>query len=80
MRKLARTKIEALADREERAKELERDRDILLEELAALVPEKVEGLLKNRKNGFYRALRLKVEAVPEGYCVKRGFCVPEPIS
>jgi hypothetical protein len=80
VRKPARTEIEALADREERAKELERDWDILLEELVALVLEKLEGLLKNRKNGFYRALRLKVEAAPEGYWVKRGFCVPEPIS
>jgi site-specific DNA recombinase len=79
-RRLAQAELEALADREGRARELERHRDALLEEMASLVPERLERLPKSRRNGLYRALRLRVEPVDKGYWVHRGFCTPEPIS
>jgi hypothetical protein len=79
-RKLAQSEIAILADREERAKELERDWDVLLEELASLVPERLEKLPKSRRNGLYQSLRLRVvPAADEGYWVQCGFCAPEPI-
>lgn len=73
-RKLARTELEAVAARRERVEDLERDRDVLLEEMAAAVPEALDGLSGEEKNRVHRMLRLSV--APSPYEPRRGGLPP----
>ena len=50
-------------------KELERDRDALLESWAGMVPEALDSLTGDERNKVYRMLRLEVTPTPEGYMV-----------
>jgi DNA repair exonuclease SbcCD ATPase subunit len=76
-RKLARAELEAVAARRARVEDLERDRDVLLEEMAAAVPEALDGLSGEEKNRVYRMLRLSVAPSPYGYEVSGAFCARE---
>jgi hypothetical protein len=66
-RKLAQANLAALEVRQERVKELEKDRDSLLESWVGLVPEALEGLTGGERNKVYRMLRLEVTPIPEGF-------------
>jgi hypothetical protein len=77
-RKLALAGLEAITARRERIEDLERDRDTLLEEMAAAVPGALDGLLPDEKNRVYRMLRLSAAPSPYGYEVSRAFCALEP--
>lgn len=77
--RMAQAELKALADREERIKELERDRDALLEQLASTVPDALGGLTPGKRNELYRVLRLQVTPVPEGYSLSGVFCSPDPL-
>ena len=68
-RKLAQSELAVLEMREERVKELKKDRDALLESWAGMVPEALEGLTGEERNKIYRMLRLEVAPVDDGYCV-----------
>jgi site-specific DNA recombinase len=67
--KLAQAELVVLEMREERVKELKKDRDALLESWAGILPEALEGLTGEERNKIYRMLRLEVTPTPEGYGV-----------
>jgi hypothetical protein len=77
---LARAELVAAADREERARELEEDRDALLERWTGMVPDALDGLTPEERNEVHRMLRLQVTPVSEGYEVSGALCTPEPSS
>src|SRR5215217_552614 len=68
-RRLAQAELSDLEAREERVKELERDRDALIESWAGMVPEALDGLTGQEKNEVYRMLRLEVTPTEVGYRV-----------
>ena len=76
-RKLALAELEAITACRERVEHLERDRDALLEEMAAAVPGALEGLYSDDKNRIYRMLRLSAAPSPYGYEVSGAFCATE---
>jgi hypothetical protein len=59
-RRMAEAELAALAAREERAEELERDRDALLEIYAGAIPEALDRLDGEERNTVYRMLRLEI--------------------
>ncbi len=76
-RKLAWAELDAIAARKERLAELERDRDALIEEMAAMVPDAFDYLSSEDKNRVYRMLRLSVAPSSYGYEVRGAFCSTE---
>jgi site-specific DNA recombinase len=76
-RKLARLELDTIAARRERVEDLERDRDALLEEMAAAVPGALDDLSPEGKNRVYRMLRLSVVPGSSGYEVSGAFCSAE---
>src|SRR5215203_5092896 len=78
-RKLAQAELEVIADREDRVKELEGDRDALLDHMAAMVPDALENLTPEERNELHRMLRLQVTPASEGYRVSGAFCTTEPL-
>jgi hypothetical protein len=79
-RRLAQAELMAAADREERARELEVDRDALMERWTGMVPDALEALTPEERNEMHRMLRLQVTPVTEGYAVSGVLCTPEPSS
>jgi uncharacterized protein YidB (DUF937 family) len=77
-RRLALAELEAIAARRERVEDLEHDRDTLLEEMAAAVPDALDELTSEEKNRVYQMLRLSVAPGPYGYEVSGAFCALEP--
>jgi|SRR5215218_8313619 len=69
IRRHAERELSALHDYQERVKQLEEDRDALLEAMAETVPEGLAGLTGEERNRVYRMLRLEVTPTPEGYSV-----------
>jgi Recombinase zinc beta ribbon domain len=63
-RKLAQAELEALAEHEECIKELEKDRDALLQSMPEMAPSALEGLRGKEKNRLYRMLQLEVNPPP----------------
>ena len=59
-RLIARNELEALKNRQERLEAMERDRDVLLQHYAGLVPEALDTLSPEERHRVYRMLRLKV--------------------
>ena len=59
-------KLETLSTRVSRVEGLEKDRDGLLEHLARLVPDGLDGLTGEVRNRVYRMLRLQVVPTSEG--------------
>jgi len=79
-RRLAQAELEVIADREDRVKELEGDRDALLDHMAAMVPDALENLTPEERNELHRMLRLQVTPASEGYRVSGAFCTTEPLQ
>jgi site-specific DNA recombinase len=71
-RRMAEAEIAALAAHEERAEELERDRDALLELYAGAVPEALDRLDGEERNRIYRMLRLEITPQVDGILDVRG--------
>jgi chromosome segregation ATPase len=69
-RRAAERELAALKDRRRRAEVLEE----LLESMAEMVPEALDGLTGEEKNRVYRMLRLEVAPCPEGYEVSGALC------
>jgi site-specific DNA recombinase len=61
-RKTAQRELEALCGHRERLEELERDKSVLLESYADMLPSPLDGLTAEERNRIYRMLRLKVLA------------------
>jgi hypothetical protein len=68
----------ALDAREERAKELEADRDALVASYAEMVPEALDELSGEERSRVYQILQLEVTPDPEGYEVSGVFCSSRP--
>jgi site-specific DNA recombinase len=66
-RRHAEGELSVLVDARDRAEQLERDRDALLESMAETVPEALDGLTGEERNKVYRMLRLRVSPTSEGY-------------
>jgi Recombinase zinc beta ribbon domain len=79
-RRTAEAEIAALAAREERAEELERDRDALLELYAGAVPETLDRLDGEERNRVYRMLRLEITPQEDGTLDVRGILGGPPIG
>jgi hypothetical protein len=77
-RRVAEAELTALESREERARELEADRDALLASYAETVPEALDGLSGEERSRVYEMLRLEVTPDPEGYEVSGAFCSTGP--
>ena len=76
-RKLARSELDAIAARRERVAELERDRDALIEEMEAMVPDALDDLSSEDRNRVYQMLRLSAAPSSFGYEVRGAFCSAE---
>jgi hypothetical protein len=79
-RELAQAELEALADRQERVQELERDRDALLAHMSGAVPARLDNLASEERNDLYRMLRLEVTPSAGEYKVSGAFCTSERSS
>ena len=64
--------------REERARELEADRDALVASYAEMVPEALDGLSGEGRSRVHGMLRLEVTPDPEGYEVSGALCSSRP--
>ena len=57
-----------------RVKDLEQDRDALLESMAEMVPEALDDFTGEERSNVYRMLRLEVRPTAEGYEVSGASC------
>jgi chromosome segregation ATPase len=73
-RRAAERELAALQDHRRRVEDLEQDRDALLEDMAAMVPEALDSLTGEEKNRVYRMLRLEVTPTAEGYDISGAIC------
>ena len=73
-RRIAAAEFATLDAREQRAKELEADRDILLDSYAEIVPEALDSLSGERRSRVYEMLQLEVGPDPRGYEVSGALC------
>jgi len=73
-RRIATAELATLDAREQRAKELEADRDILLDSYAKMVPEALEGLSGEERSRVYEMLQLEVRPDPEEYEISGVLC------
>ena len=65
-RELAERELSNLHDRHEYVRELERDRDALLDKLEEVAPEALGTLAPEERHHVYKMLRLKAVANPDG--------------
>lgn len=72
-RRLALDELAGLEDREERAKELEKDRDALIASWSDGVPEDLDELSGQERNKVYRMLRLEATPTEEGFRITGAF-------
>ena len=70
---VVRGELDALAGRMERAEQLERDLDALLEQTAGVGPDNLDALSGNERNEIYRMLRLEITPSGEGYAMRGVF-------
>jgi hypothetical protein len=77
-REAARRELAELQTREQRSEQIERDRDALLKDYAAMVPEALEDLTGEERLALYRVLGLRVVPTSEGYEATGFFRLTEP--
>jgi flagellar motility protein MotE (MotC chaperone) len=65
-RTTAQEELEALRGRRERIEELERDRDVLVERYAGMVPEALDALSPKERHHVYKLLKLRVRVDVDG--------------
>lgn len=65
-RKTAEHELEALRSREEYVRELEADRDSLLDALEAQAPEALDSLTPEQRHQWYKLLELRGMSLPTG--------------
>ena len=70
----AERELASLNDLRRRTEVLEEDRAALLESMAEMVPEALDGLTGEEKNRVYRMLRLEVAPRAEGYDFSGALC------
>ena len=86
-RMTAQRELEALRGRQERIEELERDRDVLVERYARMVPEALDALAPEERHHVYKLLKLTARVHADGTLELNGalgdgleLCKTEPIS
>ena len=70
---VVRGELDALAGRMERAQQLERDTEALMEQTAGVGPEDLDALAGGQRNEIYRMLRLEITPSGEGYAMRGVF-------
>jgi hypothetical protein len=79
----ARRNLESLSQRREKIVELERDKDVLLDSYAGMVPEALDTLTPEERHQIYKMLRLRVVARADAKIEATGafsdlsICTPE---
>jgi hypothetical protein len=73
-RRAAERELAALKAHRRRVKDLEQDRNVLLEDTAAMVPEALNNLTGEEKNRIYQMLRIEVTPTAAGYDVSGALC------
>ena len=76
--RVAEAELATLRSREERARELEADRDALVASYTEMVPEALDGLSGQGRSRVYEMLQLEVTPDPEGYEVRGALCSSGP--
>jgi site-specific DNA recombinase len=86
-REVARRELEALEERQARLRDLERDKDTLLDYYAGLLPEALDDLASEEHHHIYKLLRLRVNMHHDGMLEVNGvlgedlgLCEAEPSS
>jgi site-specific DNA recombinase len=64
-RQTAERELAAIEERKERLEQMERDRNVLLERYAGVVPESLNALTSEERHQLYKMLRLEVVAYPD---------------
>jgi site-specific DNA recombinase len=77
-RELARSELGQLQRRRERADDLERDRDAVVESYAGMLPEALDALSGEERRRLYGMLRLEVAPAPDGLEVSGALSTSEP--
>jgi site-specific DNA recombinase len=77
-RKVLEGELATLERSQQRADELQRDRDAVLATLAASIPEALDNLTGEEINTVYRKLRLRVVPTDEGFDATGILCTLEP--
>src|SRR5215212_6321143 len=77
-RKVLEADLASLERSQQKAKELENDRDTVVASLAATIPEALENLTGEEINTIYRKLRLRVIPSEDGYDATGVLCTLEP--
>lgn len=77
-RKVLEGELATLELSQQRADELQRDRDVELETLAASIPEALDNLTGEEINTVYRKLRLRVVPTDEGFDATGMLCTLKP--
>ncbi|HLL56899.1 MAG TPA: recombinase zinc beta ribbon domain-containing protein [Rubrobacteraceae bacterium] len=73
---VVRRELDALAGRMERAEQLERDLEALLEQTAGVRPEDLDELTGNQRNEIYMMLRLEIKPTGGDYAMRGVFRTP----
>jgi hypothetical protein len=71
-----RGELDALAGRVERAEQMERDLEALLEQTAGVRPEDLDALGGDERNEIYRMLRLEITPSGENFAMRGVFRTP----
>lgn len=79
-RKTAERELAALRDRDKHIRDLERDRDALLDSLEATAPEALDSLAPEERHRFYKLLGLLVEVGPDCHPDISGRFLPESLA
>jgi site-specific DNA recombinase len=79
-RQTAERELEAVGGRREEIEQLERDRDALRASWSAAIPDNLDRLTPEGRNGLYHRLRLEMKPKGDGYEVTGPFCTSEPLS
>jgi hypothetical protein len=86
-RERAQRELEALEDHQARLRNLERDKDALLDHYAVLLPETLDGLAPEERHYVYKLLKLRVYMHPQRMLEVSGvlredldLCKSEPSS
>ncbi len=74
LHKVAETELATFRRFQERAEELEKDRDAVLASLASRVPEALDTISGEGRNRHYRTLRMKITPTLHGFDVTGVFC------
>ena len=78
IRATAQQELETIDQRREKLKDLERDKETVLEHYARMTPEALDNLTPEERHQFYKMLRLKVVAEPNGDIELSGAFVTAP--